>query len=177
MSRDVRCVVCENKIITTHSTKSTCSKECGKEKARRDSFNVNKDKKVLKARSCKECGKVFTPEYGNKRRDFCSSKCLDRYQDRTKCRNGRERAKKYGCDYEYVNPLKVFMRDGWICQLCNKRLKNKDRGKLINLAPELDHIIPISKGGAHSYKNTQCACRKCNNVKGDKERGQLRMFG
>jgi 5-methylcytosine-specific restriction endonuclease McrA len=91
--------------------------------------------------------------------------------------NNKKKAKHFGCEYEWVNPLKVFMRDGWICQLCGKRLKNKNRGKLIDLAPELDHIIPLSKGGAHSYLNTQCACRKCNGEKNNDEIGQLRLFG
>lgn len=33
---------------------------------------------------------------------------------------------------------------------------------------EQDHIIPLSKGGKHSLKNIQPACRKCNAVKGNK---------
>ena len=35
------------------------------------------------------------------------------------------------------------------------------------LSPELDHIHPVSKGGAHSYANTQCLCRQCNAGKSD----------
>lgn len=32
----------------------------------------------------------------------------------------------------------------------------------------LDHIVPISKGGPHTYSNTQCLCRDCNLKKSDK---------
>jgi 5-methylcytosine-specific restriction endonuclease McrA len=45
------------------------------------------------------------------------------------------------------------------------------------LEPTLDHIIPISKGGEHSYKNVQCAHRQCNVTKNNKMEGQLRLFG
>jgi 5-methylcytosine-specific restriction endonuclease McrA len=34
-------------------------------------------------------------------------------------------------------------------------------------APELDHIIPLSAGGAHTLDNVACAHRSCNLEKGD----------
>lgn len=169
------CKICGEELLDNRD--AYCSDGCRKEKARRDNYSLNKAKKVLKARTCKECGSLFVPEYGNKRRIFCSNKCLDRYQGKTKCRNARSRARKYGVQYQYVNPLKVFIRDGWKCQICRKKLKSNDRGKLIDIAPELDHIIPLSKGGVHSYLNTQCACRRCNRNKGNDERGQTLLFG
>jgi hypothetical protein len=68
---------------------------------------------------------------------------------------------------EFVNPLKVFNRDKWICQLCNHPVsKIRDR-RFIDIA-SLDHIIPISKGGEHSYANTQLAHLSCNIRKGNR---------
>lgn len=34
-------------------------------------------------------------------------------------------------------------------------------------APELDHIIPLAKGGPHTKANTARACRGCSLAKGD----------
>lgn len=152
-----------------------CSDECRKAKACRDSYKLNKAKKVLKARPCKECGVSFTPEYGNKRRVFCSDICGHKSARRQ--RKQKERARMRGAKVEVVDAMKVFARDGWRCQLCKAKLKRKDRGTFNDMAPELDHIIPLSKGGEHSYRNTQCVCRKCNGDKGSNEMGQLRMFG
>lgn len=37
-----------------------------------------------------------------------------------------------------------------------------------NVRPELDHIVPISKGGSHTAGNAQALCRSCNAQKHDK---------
>lgn len=52
----------------------------------------------------------------------------------------------------------VFKRDNYTCQYCGKR-----GGKL-----EVDHIIPISKGGTNDIENLATSCRKCNRQKYNK---------
>jgi hypothetical protein len=51
----------------------------------------------------------------------------------------------------------VWKRDGGVCVKCgsNKNL-------------EFDHIIPVSKGGANTYRNIQLLCEKCNRKKSNK---------
>lgn len=73
---------------------------------------------------------------------------------------------------ETVDPISVFDRDRWICQLCGKRTPRRLRGLVDPSAPELDHIIPLALGGAHAWFNVQCACRECNGRKGAKVLGQ-----
>lgn len=169
------CKICGKE--TPSRRESYCSDECRREVARRDNVKFNKAKKLLRPRQCKECGKTFTPEYGDKRRSFCSEFCSRKYLIKTKYKDARKRARSLGVYYEYVNPLKVFKRDGWRCQLCGKKLSPKQRGTYCDDAPELDHIIPWAQGGEHSYKNTQLACRKCNAEKGAQSIGQMLLFG
>lgn len=79
---------------------------------------------------------------------------------------------------ERVDPIKVFERDGWRCQMCRRPTPKKLKGKPKANAPELDHIIPLARGGEHSYRNTQLLCRACNSAKSDKDVGQqMRLFG
>ncbi len=79
----------------------------------------------------------------------------------------RRRARIKGVKSETVSSLKVFERDSWKCGICgkrvNKRLKYPDP-----LSPSLDHIIPLSKNGTHTYDNVQLAHLRCNLRKSDK---------
>jgi 5-methylcytosine-specific restriction endonuclease McrA len=50
----------------------------------------------------------------------------------------------------------VFSRDAWVCQYCG--------GK----AETMDHVVPRSRGGDHSWGNVVAACRRCNSKKKDK---------
>lgn len=71
------------------------------------------------------------------------------------------RARMKNVFVEKVDYMKVFNRDKWICQICFHPVsKIRDRN-LVDIA-SLDHIIPLAKGGEHSYANTQLAHLSCN---------------
>lgn len=53
----------------------------------------------------------------------------------------------------------IYKRDGYRCRMCGI----SDR--FANL--EVDHIIPISKGGKSTYDNLQTLCHRCNVQKGN----------
>jgi 5-methylcytosine-specific restriction endonuclease McrA len=121
-------------------------------------------------RQCAWCQKSFKRNYGDMRQRYCSETCETARQNRARSGNThRRRAKRFGVSYEHVNKLKVFARDRWRCQLCGDKVKVGEA--------ELDHIVPLSKGGPHSYVNTQCSCKPCNAAKGDKVLGQQLLFG
>lgn len=58
---------------------------------------------------------------------------------------------------------KIKNRDHYKCCNCNLGISNEK-----NLLLEIDHIIPVSKGGMTIESNLQTLCWKCNRAKGSK---------
>ena len=160
------CVTCG-----CHSNKVHCSDDCEKLATKAATVRYGIATKVLKPRPCKECSKQFTPEYGNKKRTFCSDECGRKYGRRVGKASRRARKASAG-RIDRIDPIKVFERDGWKCHLCKKHTPRELRGTIKNMAPELDHIIPLAQGGSHTWDNVACACRKCNGAKGSQLIGQ-----
>lgn len=79
----------------------------------------------------------------------------------------RSRAKHYGVEYEPIKRKVVFDLHDWHCAQCNDETPKELKGTINTKAPELDHVIPISKGGPHTYANVQLLCRECNAIKSD----------
>lgn len=79
----------------------------------------------------------------------------------------RKRAKDFGVEIEYgIKPIDIFKRDGNICYLCGIKCVRSKEFKP-NKAT-LDHVIPLSKGGGHTWANLRCCCAKCNLRKSNK---------
>lgn len=58
---------------------------------------------------------------------------------------------------------KIKMRDNFTCCTCGNSIYKEK-----NLLLEIDHIVPISKGGYTIEENLQTLCWKCNRSKGSK---------
>ena len=59
----------------------------------------------------------------------------------------------------------VFIRDNYTCQYCGRQA-----GDLT-----IDHVVPRSRGGQHTWDNLVSACKTCNHRKGGKSLGEARM--
>ena len=57
----------------------------------------------------------------------------------------------------------IIRRDNWTCQMCGNSVFKEP-----NLLLEVDHIIPLSKGGKTEPNNLQTLCWRCNRAKSDK---------
>ena len=75
------------------------------------------------------------------------------------------RARMKDAFVEKVDSSIVFERNNWICQICQTPVSKLSDRNLVDIA-SLDHIIPIARGGEHSYSNTQLAHLSCNLRKG-----------
>jgi 5-methylcytosine-specific restriction endonuclease McrA len=57
----------------------------------------------------------------------------------------------------------VLARDGRHCGYCGRT------------ASTVDHVLPRSRGGAHTWLDTVAACGGCNQRKGDRTPSEARM--
>ncbi len=99
-----------------------------------------------------------------------AEKCRDRAR--------KHKALKQKTQVEPISEKSVYLRDGWKCQICHKRVNKKLRYPN-PMSPSLDHIIPLSKGGNHIYANVQLAHWICNISKHNRILPwgeQMRMF-
>lgn len=78
------------------------------------------------------------------------------------------RARQRSAFVESIDVRVLAKRDHDRCGLCLWRVAIEDRS--------IDHIVPLSFGGKHSYQNTQLAHLKCNIKKNAKIQGQLRLL-
>jgi hypothetical protein len=117
--------------------------------------------------------------------NYCSIECNEELKKITKKRNSllkrksrnkynrirddKQWAKRYGNKYEYISRSIVYRKHKYICTSCGVKCihPNKDNYNQSNAAT-LDHIIPKSKGGSHTYDNVTLLCRSCNTMKSDK---------
>lgn len=120
---------------------------------------------ILSARVCRECGVSIATRGPQARYCTVCGPLVNRRINHAR----RRVARKTG---EAVDPIKVFERDGWKCHLCLRMTLPGQRGSYHPRAPELDHIVPLAKGGSHTYANAACSCRKCNRLKRDRVAGQ-----
>lgn len=100
---------------------------------------------------CKECHKkkhaYRAVECARKRR--LSQPGFNRDQ-----KNKRKALKRGAPRIEAISRRKVYERDNGKCYMCGIHLPfNKF---------ELEHVIPLIRGGCHTYDNVKVACRSCN---------------
>jgi len=125
---------------------------------------------------CEECGATSAkkPHLLRKGFRFCSRKCSGSWHGKNtkgekspRWRGGarvvgrnagiRRRAREKGAAVEKVSREDVVMKYGRECYICGRALCDKQL--------TIDHVIPLSKGGAHTLHNLRPACRSCNSRK------------
>lgn len=124
--------------------------------AQRDRLmEARREAKADLERWCGSCGEQIP---ASMRRDarYCSELCRKRAEiSRSSTRRRVLVEERF---VEHVDRAVVFQRDAGVCGLCGERVDPTDF--------HVDHIVPLSAGGEHSYANSQVSHPRCNRTKG-----------
>lgn len=188
-SESKECKVCKNMFLSKYNAQKTCSIEC---KDKLNQFNIDKQYKQRRmkfksqVKKCKYCGEEFKTTFKRQLAEYCSEECGKKMQNRNKDIHRRHKIRENGKVDSDITLPKLFENYKGICSICGDKCNYDDyietkEGHFIagDEYPSIDHIIPIAKGGTHTWNNVQLAHRKCNTIKRDgfiEEEGQLRII-
>lgn len=166
----IYCQVCEDKAKLQRKLKKK-SEIIRQQSIKKLKRNAEKslDSEQIYFTQCKHCGKYFIGK-----ELYCSQRCRDRQHEHIKSRRRIEKAKLNGSIDTNITLDKLINRDKNICYLCGKECNINDytyqNNYFIagNYYPSIEHIIPLAKGGTHTWGNIKLAHRICNSLKQDK---------
>lgn len=189
--READCIICGNSFGWDHrrgTPRNTCGEECrreknrkrleeyrGKNRKRSEEYNRNNREKVNKAnREWRLKNREKDIERKRKYRSENLAKIREyeanrRVRDPLKIKqyDNNRRARKKAAFVEDVDPFLLALKHGGECGICGGKI-NLGLSRPHPLSMQVDHIIPLSKGGEHSYANCQPAHASCNYQKGTK---------
>ena len=135
------------------------------EKEKQKQANIKYWQEYEAEHECVICGSKYIAHHPFSK--YCSKTCARR---NTRTRDSRNRYKNITVDKGITLP-KLAKRDHNQCQICGLFVDWNDyieTDKTIicgDMYPSIDHILPISLGGKHSWNNVQLAHRGCNTRK------------
>lgn len=122
--------------------------------------------------ACLECGATF--QRNTQRKFYCSESCsVAAARDSDRRSRMKRRAAVAGQPYTMAE---LISRSGSRCHLCTKPVDASLSG-MHPLGPTIDHILPLSAGGADCSTNVALAHRQCNLRRGARGATQLRLVG
>lgn len=167
-SRHKKCRTCNSTFYAPNLKKQYCSDSCRPQ-------HINSPKEFT--RRCKECGRHFITNLS--KRINCSDVCRKRYSNRMDEIRRRSRLRENGKIDWSISLDRLIIRDKSICHICSCTVDKNDyeitkEGHFIagENYPSIDHVVPVSKGGTHTWGNIKLAHRKCNWEKGNDENVQ-----
>lgn len=176
-----RCDWCDRWFVRRTATR-TCGPDCAADlrrfrRAERREANLDAARAADRARyqrlfssaarneptshTCQECGGTFQSLHHRARR-YCSKACAKRVQGRSE-RHRRRQA--MAASPETFTTRQIAERDGWTCHICGGSVPDQPWSNAAD-DPTLDHLVPLSAGGAHTMANVALAHFLCNSLRG-----------
>lgn len=124
-------------------------------------------KRKARKHSCPVCGEITF------RKKYCSPECAKKAENKRRDFSRRMKLSIAKVDND-ITVEGLYRRDNGTCYLCGGRCNYEDYtvidGAFIagDWYPSIDHVIPLAKGGEHSWNNVMLAHRLCNPRKSDK---------
>lgn len=127
----------------------------------------------LLTRECVECGEIFYNPSPNIL--VCSTECSRKRNRRISRTIYKGRINDSNLVDKNITLTKLYKRDDGMCYLCgiqcdwdDKVITDKGHTIVGKSYPSIEHVIPLSKRGKHSWNNVKLACMECNTLKSDK---------
>lgn len=117
----------------------------------------------LRTAECIVCGQAFTT-YNPKQKTCCTA-CSKKLQY---ARKDKRIPKEQIVDKD-ITLEALYRRDSGFCYICGRKCdwNDKDGLKVFGRYPTIEHLVPVSRGGLHSWGNVRLACFDCNVKKSD----------
>lgn len=158
-ARKKKCLNCNEIFYANNIGRMYCNDRCHYD----DWYSNIKANRTIHDKTCVECEEEYSTTRPKSK--YCSRTCRRKSEWRKEEIRRNIKLKENGnIDWD-INLKSLFQRDNGKCYLCNCEV-NMDEHHNHNLYGSIDHVIPISKGGTHTWDNVKLAHRKCNSLKG-----------
>lgn len=161
------CRVCGVRLSPSSSALS-CSKSCQRKYKRKQ----HTERMAQRRWTCQQCGLTWLGRKANvcqECRTIASRETMRAQRTRSKAAKRGARLQTFG---RKITLRRLIERDGIRCGICGRNT-NIRAHYLSDDYPSVDHIVPVSHGGAHSWTNVRVAHRGCNSVRSDKPSGAI----
>lgn len=161
------CVARERKHNKDQQKKEQEKKQLLKVQLKIEREKEKEKKRLSQIHPCYVCGEITS------RPKYCCDKCANKAANKARETRRRNLIKINMVDKD-ITVEGLFNRDLGVCYLCGRKCNYEDYtvrdGAFIagDWYPSIDHVVPLAKGGEHSWANVRLAHHRCNWEKRDK---------
>lgn len=128
-------------------------------------------------KACAKCGAMYLPDQDSQL--YCSKACARRAHEKRgrSAKEAKRRARMVVFKHDAgITLAELYERDKGTCWLCGAQCRwddcrSDECGNFIagKHYPSIDHVIPLARGGSHTWDNVRLAHKVCNTIKGIKD--------